>query len=71
MEKRLLALMDAARLNSLDGLGDELFSRAERAMREAIRAVPDGTYRYAMRTDGVDEPTVKKVLEEDPPALSL
>ena len=56
MEKRLLALMDAARLESLDALGDELFSRAERAMREAIRAVPDGTYRYAMRTDGVDEP---------------
>jgi len=25
-------------------------------MRDAIRAVPDGTYRYAMRTDGVDEP---------------
>ena len=25
-------------------------------MRAAIRAVPDGTYRYALRTDGVDEP---------------
>jgi N-methylhydantoinase B len=56
MEKRLLALMDAAGLETLDELGDELFTRAERAMRAAIRAVPDGTYRYAMRTDGVDEP---------------
>src|SRR5262245_22771365 len=56
MEKRLLALMEATQLDSLDELANELFSRAERAMREAIRAVPDGTYRYAMRTDGVDEP---------------
>ena len=56
MERRLLALMDDGRLDSLDDLGDELFARAEGAMRAAIRAVPDATYRYAMRTDGVDEP---------------
>src|SRR3989442_516149 len=56
MERRLIALMDDGRLDSLDDLGDELFARAEGAMRAAIRAVPDGTYRYAMRTDGVDEP---------------
>lgn len=56
MEKRLLALMDDGRLDTLAALGDELFARAERAMRGAIRAVPDGTYRYAMRTDGVDAP---------------
>jgi len=56
MEKRLLALMDDGRLDTLAALGDELFARAERAMRGAIRAVPDGTYRCAMRTDGVDAP---------------
>ena len=56
MDKRLLALMDAAGLETLDELADELFARAEHAMRAAIRAVPDGTYRYAMRTDGVDAP---------------
>ncbi len=56
MEKRLLALMDDGRLDTLAALGDELFARAERAMRGAVRAVPDGTYRYAMRTDGVDAP---------------
>src|SRR5712692_1280413 len=44
------------RLASLEPLGDELFSRSERAMREAIRAVPDGTYRYGFRTDGTDVP---------------
>jgi N-methylhydantoinase B len=61
MERRLLALMDDGRLETLEGLGDELFARTERAMRGAIRAVPDGTYRYAMRTDGVDAPLDFKV----------
>ena len=61
MEKRLLALLDDGRLDSLADLGDELFARAERAMRAAIREVPDGTYRYALRTDGVDEPLDFKV----------
>ncbi len=56
MERRLAALMDDGRLDALVDLGDELFSRAERAMRAAIGAVPDGTYRYALKTDGVDEP---------------
>jgi N-methylhydantoinase B len=56
IERRLLRLLDDSGLDSLRELGDELFGRAERAMRTAIRAVPDGTYRYAMRTDGVDAP---------------
>jgi N-methylhydantoinase B len=56
MEKRLLRLMDDYRLASLAELGDELFARCERAMRDAIKAVPDGTYHYAMRTDGIDRP---------------
>ena len=49
MENRVRRLMEDYRLDSLDGLADELFGRSERAMREAIRAVPDGTYRYALR----------------------
>jgi N-methylhydantoinase B len=61
IERRLLRLLDDSRLDSLHELGDELFGRAERAMRTAIRAVPDGTYRYAMRTDGVDAPLDFKV----------
>src|SRR6266704_6234684 len=61
MERRVRALMDDYGLDNLEALGDELFSRSERAMREAIRAVPDGTYRYGFRTDGVDAPFDFKV----------
>jgi N-methylhydantoinase B len=61
MERRVTALMDDYGVGDLMELGDELFSRSERAMREAIRAVPDGTYRYAFRTDGTGAPFEFKV----------
>jgi N-methylhydantoinase B len=56
MERRVTALMDDYGLPSLAELADELFARSERAMREAIRTVPSGTYRYGFRTDGTGEP---------------
>jgi N-methylhydantoinase B len=56
MERRLVALLEDYRLDSIEALADELFTRAERAMRTAIKAVPDGTYRYALRSDGVGQP---------------
>ena len=56
MERRVLRLMEDYGLDALTELADELFSRSEAAMRQAIRAVPDGTYRYAIETDGVDAP---------------
>ena len=56
MERRVLRLLEDYRLDSLEELGDEIFGRSERAMRQAISAVPDGTYRYAFRTDGMDQP---------------
>lgn len=56
MERRVRQLLDDYGLEDLDDVSAELFGRAERAMRAAIRAVPDGTYRYAFRTDGVDVP---------------
>src|SRR6266581_1261698 len=61
MERRVRALMDDYGLDNLEALGDELFSRSERAMREAIRAVPDGTYRYGFRTDGTGMPFEFKI----------
>src|SRR5262249_56337807 len=56
MERRVLRLMDDYHLDTLGDLAEELFRRSESAMRAAIRAVPDGTYRYGFQTDGVDAP---------------
>jgi N-methylhydantoinase B len=61
MERRVNALMDDYGLDGLTELGDELFARSEGAMREAIRAVPDGTYRYAFTTDGTGVPFEFKI----------
>jgi N-methylhydantoinase B len=61
MERRVNALMDDYQLDGLRELGDELFARSEGAMREAIRAVPDGTYRYAFTTDGTGVPFEFKI----------
>lgn len=56
MEQRLRTLMGDYGLRSLDAFADELYRRSDAAMREAVRALPDGTYRYEMVTDGLDEP---------------
>src|SRR5262245_38775970 len=61
MERRVLQLIEDYRLDGLSDLADELFGRSERAMRAAIRAVPDGTYHYEMKTDGVDAPLMFRV----------
>lgn len=56
IEARVLATMADYRLSGLESFSEDLIGRSEVAMRAAITAVPDGTYRYAMRTDGLDEP---------------
>jgi len=61
MENRVRRLMEDYGLDSLDGLADELFGRSERAMRDAIRAVSDGTYRYGFDTDGFEKPYTFKI----------
>ncbi|MEE8556125.1 MAG: hydantoinase B/oxoprolinase family protein, partial [bacterium] len=53
MERRLLDLMDAYGLDSLAELAEEVQGRTERAMRAAIRELPDGSYRATMETDGL------------------
>jgi len=39
-------------LDDLSGVTEELCARGERSMREAIRRIPDGVYRYEFDTDG-------------------
>lgn len=54
MEERLAALMADTALADLAGLAREIHDRSERAMRAAIARVPEGTYRFALHTDGMD-----------------
>ncbi|HEY6630357.1 MAG TPA: hydantoinase B/oxoprolinase family protein [Rhizobiaceae bacterium] len=55
MGERLQGLLEAT---DLDQLGSEVRRRSEVAMREAIRAIPDGVYRSTVQHDGFDEPIV-------------
>jgi N-methylhydantoinase B len=54
--RQLLGFMDEAGLASIVPLADEIIARTEKAMRAAIEALPDGTYRYTTQADGFEEP---------------
>jgi 5-oxoprolinase (ATP-hydrolysing) len=54
--ERLVTFMDEYGLDSLGPLARAVQDRAERAMREAIRAVPEGVYRSEIQCDGLGEP---------------
>ncbi|MEX2643624.1 MAG: hydantoinase B/oxoprolinase family protein [Acetobacterales bacterium] len=60
MEQRLLSMMDEYGLEDLTALADEIHGRCERALRGAIVDVPDGTYHYEFKTDGLDKPMLFK-----------
>ena len=56
--RRLLEFMDEFELDSIEPLAQEILTRSERAMRDAIRRIPDGTYVGETWSDGFtgDEP---------------
>jgi N-methylhydantoinase B len=53
---RLVSLMDEYQLETLDPLADDIYARSEAAMRSAIAAIPDGTYRGEVLSDGFPDP---------------
>ncbi len=59
--RELLHFMDDFGLDSIDPLADEIITRSERAMREAIRKLPNGRYENEAWSDGFDEPIRIKV----------
>jgi N-methylhydantoinase B len=61
MEERVGTLMREYDLANLSDLAGEIQSRSERAMRAAIRDLPDGTYTGALKTDGLAVPLDLKV----------
>jgi N-methylhydantoinase B len=61
LERRLTDLLDESGI-VLDNLGREIMSRSERAMREAISALPNGDYPCRLEHDGFEEPVVVQSL---------
>ena len=50
----LVHFMEEFGLDSVEPLADEIIARSERAMRDAIRALPDGSYTNDTWADGFD-----------------
>ncbi|WP_229722840.1 hydantoinase B/oxoprolinase family protein [Xylophilus rhododendri] len=61
MAGRIDDILGEYELPGLDELAQALFDRSEAAMRQAIRALPDGDYGYEMSTDGFDDRLLFKV----------
>jgi len=57
---RLIEFLEETGLDDLVDLAEEIQSRAERAMREAILKVPDGVYKKAVEMDGYESPIILK-----------
>ncbi len=58
---RLIEFMAEFGLTSIEPLADEIISRSERAMRDAIATVPDGVYTHTGYSDGFDAPVTLAV----------
>lgn len=54
--RQLLAMMAEFGIDNLDLLGAHILERSRAATLEAVRKLPKGTFRHAMRIDGYDEP---------------
>jgi N-methylhydantoinase B len=52
--RRIAGFLEDTGLDDLEALSDALQERADRAMRRAIAAVPDGEYAAEIRADGFD-----------------
>jgi len=59
--RSLLQMMDEFKLDSIDPLADEIITRSETAMRDAIRRLPKGAYEHEVWSDGFEEPLRLKV----------
>jgi hypothetical protein len=53
---RLLKILDDEQIENLTTLVEEILDRSETAMRRAIDAAPDGSYRDQILIDGFEDP---------------
>ncbi len=58
--RRLADMMREFKLASLDTLAEHILTQSEKGAREAIKALPQGEWRYEMPLDGYESPIVLK-----------
>ncbi len=58
--RRLVEMMTEFKLTSLERLAKHILKTSEKAAREAIRTVPEGTWSYEMPLDGYEQPLLVK-----------
>ena len=59
--KKLIEMMEDYQMSDLNDLSAAIIERSEKSMRQAIRNIPDSTYRHQIEVDGFDEPIVIKL----------
>ncbi|MEM7130608.1 MAG: hydantoinase B/oxoprolinase family protein [Chloroflexota bacterium] len=59
--RALLQMMDEFGLETIDPLAEEIIARSEKAMRDGIRALPNGRHEHELWSDGFEEPLKIKV----------
>src|SRR5205814_1392920 len=72
--RTLVKLLEEFGFDSLDPVADEILSRSERALRDAIRTIPNGSYEHETWCDGVDTPVrlaVTLTVEDDEVAIDF
>src|SRR5690625_4207318 len=52
--KHLIGMMQEFKLTNIDEVGEEIIQRSEKAMRKAIKRIPDGEYSNEIFSDGID-----------------
>ncbi|MDE2446016.1 MAG: hydantoinase B/oxoprolinase family protein, partial [Alphaproteobacteria bacterium] len=58
--RRLIEMMTEFEMTSLDKLADHILKTSEKGAREAIKALPEGEWSYAMPLDGYEAPVTIK-----------
>ena len=56
IDNRIMRTLDDHGLPNLETVAREIFDRSEAEMRRRIAALPEGTWHYAMQTDGMEQP---------------
>lgn len=54
--RRLAQLLEEFDLGDIEDLSDEIVDRSHAAVREAVRAFPEGRYAFSSRNDGFEKP---------------